>query len=1282
MRPRRKRTWTLIISVTLFTAVVGWFALNPEVLAPWLTRLAERHLMRGLDGTLEVGAYHGRAVDGLSLTDVRLEVRDDRGGVTVVGVDTLELDYDLPALLRTPPSLDGVTIRGLELLTVLPEPDAPADGDSDRRGSLPAFTIGNVDLHRATIRVSDAEGRVVEEIPSLDWTGALQSDGPLTVVSRGGRVDWTSRMATLADPRGVLVIDGDGVTVHNLEVVFNDGPATVSGTRLTNGDLDLDVRAADVRVTDVEDLIDMTLGFVAEGDVVLGLRSRDGFTDMDVDFDGVLEGYELAGFQGRATLDGQHLVFQTLNGRINGALFSGEGVFDVRDPADVIMRLTGHVADVDLSRDLVPEVVLPETWGWGRLDLWRRDATNETSVRGWLRDGRVATVPFDSLYAEVDADSSGVELRLIDLEYRGQRAVLNGSADLDGVFAGRIEIDAPDLSALPEEWPVPPLGGAAVIAGEITGVDPVFAFSGEARLGDVEVSAVSADSMTVQLAISDLLDRPGVRADATADGFSVADVPLGAAHFGGLVTDERLHLDYFRASRGDTALDFRGQATFTDSLAVFRVPELALVLEGSRWVLPEPMSFRSGAGRFDLEPMELRSARGHLLADVSWDHGRERLGGTVDVAHLDLELFNPFLRDSVLNGEISAVCRLGGSPGDPSFSLRGELHDADLPLARVDSLGVDALFRGGRLDIASCGLTTDMGRVDVTGTVLHPGVPLDRWWPDAALDLHLDIVDGDWAFMDQFAIPALERIAGRVDGSLEIAGTTSAPEIEGGLESAPFHVHWLHMDSLRGRIAYADHQLTLADLQGRKGTLDLAGRIELPLVMDFMSEPVSPVDGPLYMSLAIPEGSDLAALKDMTNAFAESGGRGGLDLVVSGRADHPYYSGTVSVRDGSCVIRGLNEVYHHVDVDGVWQGDVLTLADLRGREGERGVITGDGEVVFKGLELESFDVRFDADRFLVASIPDLRALVKGEDIHLGSVKVGPDSLIVPRFGGELELIRARYTGDFSEQPSVNDPRVATVAPDWLADVEIHAPPRSAKIVNSTMELFLGGDIRVVRDMSGLDVLGGADIDQGHLPVFNNDFRVSRGEVDFSGDFGVIPTLDISADTEVRLPTTDGGSRRLERIDISVTGSAMSPTVDFSSESGYARQNIERMLLGLSPHATDTQTSTVVRNQTMAAGFNLLEREVAQSLNVVDTFDIISGRERIDGTTQTLIGVGKYIGRDLYVKFAQAITDTDREVLVEYQISNHLLLQSEISRRQYEALGNTTYSVDLKYRFEY
>jgi len=1282
--PRRKRTWSLIIAALLFAAVVLWIGTHSHVLTPYLTKLAARQFMRGVNGTLQVDSYHGVPTTGLSLSGVRLNIRNDDGGTVVVGVDSLVLDYDLSALMRAPLEFEAVEVHGLDLRVIqgegAAEPTMP--GPDDPIFGLPALRIDELVLAGCSVKVSDEAGRLVEEVPSIDWRGSVHADSVLTLVSRGGDIDWSTHLARFKNPVGVIQVHHDRIAVDRLTALFNGDPVTAAGVRNHDGTLDLLVEAADVEVSEVEDLIDMTLGFEAIGDVTLLLQTRPDDMLIDIDFDGVLEDYELEGVQGRATLTESELVWSKLAGRINGALFSGTGEFEVSDPDDVIMHLAGNIADVDLSRDLVPETVLPETDGWGHLDLWRRESLDQTRVRGWLRDGHVAVIPFDTLYAEVDVDAEGVDFRVLDLAFDGQTAGLTGHADPDGVFAGRLEIDAPDLAKLPPAWPAPALRGSMKAAGEVSGIDPVFDFVGSAELTRAGVEALDSESMTVSLSVVDVLNRPAVKVDAAGDGFDVAGVPLGAVRFSGSVTDEFVYLDHFRSVRGDTVVRFRGQASLTDSLAVFHMPELVVDLEGSTWTLPEPLRFRTGEGRFHLEPAELRSDRGHLRAALGWNVRSDELTGSIDVARFDLDLVNHFIDGDALNGELTAVCDLGGSYTSPAFSVAARVDDSDLPLATIDSLTVDATYRTGTLDLHHADLYSDYGRVQAAGRLAHPGVGAADWWPGAALDLHLDITDGDWAFMDQFGIPSIERIAGRVDGSLDVSGTTSDPEIEGGLESAPFHVHWLHFDDLRGRISYGDRQLTLGGLHGAKDGLRLNGRIEIPLAMDLMSEPVSPLDGPLYMSVTIPDGSDLTPLSTMTNAFVTSGGTGGLDLVVSGRADHPYYSGRVRVRDGTCVIRKLSEVYRDISVDGTWQGDVLTLENLRGSEGLRGTISGGGEVVFAGLELESFDIEFDADRFLVASVPELRALIRGQDIHLRGVKVGPDSLLVPRFDGDLEIIEALYVGDFSEQPSVNDPLVATVAPDWLADLNITAPSRSAKVSNRTMELFCGGEVKLLRDMDGLNVRGAATIDQGHMPVFNNDFQVTRGTADFSRDFGVVPRLDIEADTEVRLPKYDSGTRRLERIWITVTGSALNPVVEFHSESGYARQNIERMLLGLSPHATDTQATSVIRTQTVAAGFNLLEREVAQSLNMVDTFDIISGREREDGTTQTLIGVGKYIGRDLFVKFAQAVTDNDREVLVEYQISDHLLLQSEISRRQYEALGNTTYSMDLKYRFEY
>jgi autotransporter translocation and assembly factor TamB len=160
---------------------------------------------------------------------------------------------------------------------------------------------------------------------------------------------------------------------------------------------------------------------------------------------------------------------------------------------------------------------------------------------------------------------------------------------------------------------------------------------------------------------------------------------------------------------------------------------------------------------------------------------------------------------------------------------------------------------------------------------------------------------------------------------------------------------------------------------------------------------------------------------------------------------------------------------------------------------------------------------------------------------------------------------------------------------------------------------------------------------------------------------------------------------IEVIGVHVTGPLSAPDIRFSSDRGYSREAIQRMLLGLEPHATPEGDSGRLANTSIAAGFNIIEREIARELDIFDTFEIDQiQRQRDTGATgiDPLIGVGKYIGSDLYLKYAQGIRQDDRDFIVEYQINQHLLLQSEIRRRIDENQGDATYNLDLKYRFEY
>ena len=1262
-----------------------WLSGHPDVLSRYLSRFARRNLLHGTGGDLRIRHWGGSIWRGAVLRGVLLDLpaRDGRPAVTAE-IDTLILSFRLRELLHPPVHLQRVAVRGARVFVR----DAPAGATGKRSAhgvAPPRLTVGELVLSRIALQRADTAGRLTERIERLDWSGTVRSDTAVVLVCRQADVEWPSRESRLSDLRGRIVLGPSGLRIDPLYGRLNDHPFRLRLTRSPAGRLDLTATGEGIGTDEVTSLTGVVLDVPARGDATVTLRGSADTLSLDLAFTGELPPYRLDGLRARGRLVPGRLTWERLTGVINGARFAGQGVVDLARPDRVTLHLQGEATDIDLSRGLVPDVPdLPRTGGAGRLDLLLHPGYPDSRIRAWLTDGFIDAVPFDSLAAAVDVDSTGVHFRRLDLTYGPAVAFLVGDVDTREVFRGRLRVTTPDLGRLPAAWGLPPLRGAALVAGDVTGRADRYDFAGRAVLHGAGVGPVAADTCRLELSVTDALGAPHVRCAGKGAGFRLGGMPLGRFVLVGSVTPELVYLDRFTTQQGDTTVSLRCQVALRDSGAVYYVPELDVDMAGTRWRLERAARLHTAPGVVAVRDLALVSPGGRLAVSGRWDEPRGMVRGSWDLQRLDLDLLNPFLpaAGGYLNGEVSAAGEVEGTPDHPRFSLRASLVDADYPLASIDSLGVVLGYDDGVVAVDTLDLRSDYGRVVVTGRVAHAGTGLADFWPGAALDLDLAFQDGDWAFLEQFAIPALDRLAGTFSGRVHLAGTTLAPRLGGDLYSAPFHVHWLHLDELSGRVDYEDGILTLADLAGRKGTLPMQGRIEVPLELDLLHEPVSPVDGPLFMHFVIPEGSDLTDLAGATNAFALTGGRGGLDLRISGPADHPLFDGWARVTQGECVLRDMSEKYRDVVLEGTWHGDRLTVTRLEAAEGKRGWLRGTGYLDFLGLKMTGFHFGVRGDRYLFATVPDLRALLRTDALAIDGVPVGPDSILVPRFSGPVEVLEARYTGDFEEKEGVTDIRQATVEPEWLADLEIHAEPHAIAVVNSTMELHLGGDVRLIRDQDGLELRGELIVNQGHLPVFNNDFKVREGRVDFSSGTGVFPVLDITAETSVRLPAPDGGSRRLERITVRVTGNALHPQVSFSSESGYPRASIERMLLGLSPHATDTQTTSVLETQALAAGFNLLERDIARELDVVDTVDIESGRVRVDGTTQTLIGVGKYIGRDLYVKFSQALADPDREVLIEYQITDHLSLQSEIQRRQDEGLGNTTYSLDLKYRFEY
>ncbi|MDY0108962.1 MAG: translocation/assembly module TamB domain-containing protein [Candidatus Krumholzibacteria bacterium] len=1279
---RRRKRWPLLIAATLLAAGAALLLSRPELLAPAATRLINRHLAH-LDGHLQVGAYRLRALGGLDALDVTLTVRGDRGGLTLVAVDTLAIDFRLRDVLQRTVQFRRVAALGVEIY----HHQTPAPAVTGTRGDWPRLAIDQVLIRDARMEISDGDGRLRESIDDLHWNGEFALGGRrLRAVTHGGGLRWETRNAALADIYGMITVDGEETRIEMLSAVWNDGRVTVSG-RHRPSLLQVTVSGRNIATDEFSDLTGVHLDLEARGDLNGNVVAVNDTVHFAADFTGRLEAWDLDQVHGEAIICDDLVDFRVLRGGINGATFAGSLQVDSRGGQAAVITLRGEAGGLDLRRGLVPDADdLPHTGGHGNIEVVHTTGDHATRVRGRLQDGFIEFMPFDHCVVDVWARGDSLHFHEVSLLRGSVQASLSGASDRNEVFAGSLQLVAADLRDVPADWGWPALSGRCGGFFRVVGPLPDLGVIGRLDFYDLAGGALAAESGEVAVAGERVLgDSWALAAAATGHGFALGGVPLGDFK-GRLRADAAsVAVDSFRTSLGDTSLVVRGRADLRDGQTELLVTDLQLALPGSEWHASGPIGAVVAPGRCLLPHLHLVSAQGELAAQVDYLETGELLDGRLQLTNVDLDLLDAMIDwPRRTGGRITALIEFGGRPREPAINLRGELRHAVFPLARIDSLRIAANLRRGTVHIDTLSLGSDYGEVGLRGSISHPDADLREFWPGAALDVELAIRDGDWAFLEQFELPALDRLAGRFQGQLSLRGTTLEPLLIGDLDCAPFQFQWLRLERLTGTLRADAAQLALGDLRGRHSTLQLEGRVEIPLRFDLLSEPLTPEDGPFFGYLRVPPGTDLAPLLYATNAFRRCAGRGEAEMTVSGPLAHPQYQGRLAVDDVEIMLRDAEELFHDCRARGTFDGDVLFLPEIRGRTGLRGTFTGSGQVAFAGLELRTWDIAFQADRALVATIPDLRALVRTTNGRLTGVAVGPDSTLVPRFTGDYELIRGRYTGNFAGTAGSQDPTLGNIAPDWLADLRITGAPRTFRISNRTMELDLSGDVSLVRDADGMTLSGTGDIDTGRLPVFHNTFKVTRGSLDFSREVGVVPIVDIDAETRVRLSSPVGGYSVVERLTVHAAGPADAMTITYSSESGYPREAIERMLLGMAPYPDEQGDQSALTSASIGAGLNLLEREIARGIGIFDTFEIDQIQRQQEGATglDPLIGVGKYVGRDLYIKYAQGLNQNHYDLLLEYQITNHLLLQTEIRRRIDEYQGDATYNLDFKYRVEY
>ncbi|MCK4236261.1 MAG: translocation/assembly module TamB domain-containing protein, partial [Candidatus Krumholzibacteria bacterium] len=439
---------------------------------------------------------------------------------------------------------------------------------------------------------------------------------------------------------------------------------------------------------------------------------------------------------------------------------------------------------------------------------------------------------------------------------------------------------------------------------------------------------------------------------------------------------------------------------------------------------------------------------------------------------------------------------------------------------------------------------------------------------------------------------------------------------------------------------------------------------------------------PLSLQLNIPKG-DFGSITGMTNILAEAAGRFSASFVVSGSANRPNIVGELELSDTSFRLSGMEENFYDVNSRIDLDDSLITITELRGKEGKDGKFRCIGWIALAGWKPDRYNLTARLDEFLLASIPDIVSILSGE---LNIDTMVENDRVIPIVSGLLEVKRAEIYYDLGDFASAS--RTGTMeSPSWIAAVDLKVPG-NAWLKTPDAKVELRGEVTVHHDHKGTYLRGELNLLRGWYNVYNNKFHVKSGKLDFVQAEGFRPVVDIDAETR------DPEGRKIY-LNLSWHQDDVEPKLSlYHEDPGYSETDIWKMLGGgVIGSAGGERASWDALSTAQNLAANYIERLLNSQMEGM-TIELESMRSSglaggAFGEKETMIAVGKYLSESLYVKYKQGLSiSTARHIEVEYRLSDLFLLRSEIIKYSQKALkqkspGSTDeINVDIKLRWEF
>ena len=501
----------------------------------------------------------------------------------------------------------------------------------------------------------------------------------------------------------------------------------------------------------------------------------------------------------------------------------------------------------------------------------------------------------------------------------------------------------------------------------------------------------------------------------------------------------------------------------------------------------------------------------------------------------------------------------------------------------------------------------------------------------------------------------LSEISGYADAEVILTGTYDDPQVEAhGLVHNFFYVfpnpiYSYAVDTVRFTLSIHDDTLHFSELSFKNGTGYGEAVGWLPFSLRKFRATLLPKEW--YWDVQLHHLPFAELFPPMVDAgIAKVSG----NLKIVGTYEYPLFYGELSIDGANLQVPvfgfNANTFVSHVQLN----GDTITLVDTK--VGETLKVTNNLILLYPGVRADNLHIE---GTNVEVTRPDLQADMEVELTVDGDLQY-------PLISGKIHINNAIYTAEFSETKGGSPPPIRF-------NLEV-VFPRNVWVKNSTANMELEGDVRLITQLDRLLFTGDANVKRGHFYYFDRKFEITRGRFSFENIAEFNPKIDLFAYTIVKhLEIRGGKSEPIEdTIKLAVTGYFRDMQFTLSSVPPRPFTDIVSLLVfNVVPQRVLTPDELVVMLPERTISY-LLQKQVMPATNIFDMFTL---EPYIAGDRPGFrLAAGKYLSPTWFIFYMRDLATHDELIRSEYYLHRRVLLIGERS--------STTFRVGVEFKIRY